>query len=266
MSLKKYIIATASSLLVSGLVQATPLITASDISFGELLIPIPAQSTYGAPATARGEFLNKLNGTAGSHDFENNGIWNLADTPLGVRFNNGTTGTGANVIDATLAGTGQVGTATGGRFNTTAGGSRFLQVSTGTEFTLSFSTAIAAFGFYGTDIGDFGGVLSLILTPWNGGPDETLVVRPQSNQAAASGALLFYGFADMSSEYRRITFVSLGTTSDQDFFGFDDLVVADRGQIRVPTTPPGVPEPGSLALAGLALFAAGYARKARKAA
>jgi len=35
---------------------------------------------------------------------------------------------------------------------------------TGSVFTITFSTAIAAFGFFGVDIGDFGGQVTLTLT------------------------------------------------------------------------------------------------------
>lgn len=259
---KKYTVVAALTLLSCG---AYALPTPSQIYRAE--DNSPGGTVTASVLAARTAFLGALDSTVQSFGFENPPVAPGTGPTLPVSF----AGSAGATIVATLAGTaGQqvIGSDGAGRFNTTQGGSQHWQVNSnvGGTFSITFSRSISAFGFYGTDIGDFGGVLSLILTPWNGGPDETLVVRPQSNQAAASGALLFYGFADMSSEYRRITFVSLGTTSDQDFFGFDDLVVADRGQIRVPTTPPGVPEPGSLALAGLALFAAGYARKARKAA
>lgn len=214
---------------------------------------------------ARTAFLSTLDNTVQSFGFER--PINVGTGPtLDVSF----TGS-AGAISASLSGnTGQqvVGNSVSGRFNTTTGGSQYWQVDSSVSgaFSITFNRSISAFGFYGTDIGDFGGVLSLVLTPWNGGPEETLVVRPQSQNNAAGGSLLFFGFSDVNSEYRRVSFMSSGTGTAVDYFGFDDFVVADRGQIRTPTTPPGVPEPGSLALVGLALCAAGYARKARKAA
>lgn len=214
---------------------------------------------------ARAAFLSTLDSTAQSFGFER-----PVNVGTGPTLNVSFTGS-AGAISASLVGNaGQqvVGTSSAGRFNTTSGGSQYWQVDSSANgaFSITFGRSISAFGFYGTDIGDFGGVLSLVLTPWNGGPDETLVVRPQSVNNANSGGLLFFGFSDVNSEYRRVTFLSSGTGTSVDYFGFDDFVVADKGQIRTPTTPPGVPEPGSLALVGLALCAAGIARRARKAA
>ena len=262
---KKYTVVAALSLLCCAayaLPSPSQIYRAEDNS--------PGGNVTAGVLAARTAFLGALNSTVQSFGFENPPVSPGAGPTLPVTF----AGSAGQSILATLNGSAGQQVVAGddaGRFNTTAGGDQYWRVNSSVNgsFSISFNRGISAFGFYGTDVGDFGGVLSLVLTPWSGGPDETLVVRPSTNGAATSGALLFYGFADMNSSYRRITFLSSGTTSDEDYFGFDDLVVADSGQIRVPTPPTGMPEPGSLVLAGLALFAAGSAsryRKARKAA
>ena len=218
---------------------------------------------------ARTAFIAALDNSAQSFGFERLDLIPGTPSPISTTF----TGSAGSSITATLAGGALqrvMGESEAGRFNTTSSGSKYWRVNSTSgagNFSITFDRGVSAFGFYGTDIGDFGGVLSLVLTPFGGGPDETLIVRPQSAQSAGSGALLFYGFADTNSVYRMITFVSSGTSTAEDYYGFDDFVVADRGQIRVPTPPTGMPEPGSLALAGLALLAAasaGWARKARE--
>jgi PEP-CTERM motif len=226
--------------------------------------------------TERQRFLSLFDNTVQSYGFEN---VNPGDsTPLPVLFN----GSANNRITATLTGSGttpsgQAQTVMGegevGRFNTTTGGQNYWRINaSGTaEFSITFDRSISAFGFYGTDIGDFGGMLSLVLTPADTTlPLESLTIRPESQGSATNGLAMFYAFADATRAYSKITFVTSGTLSDgaaEDFFGFDDFIVADSGQfLTTPPTPPGVPEPGSLALVGLALFAAGYARKSRKAA
>jgi len=131
--------------------------------------------------------------------------WDLASSgPLPVAFNNGTNGTGSQLINALLSGVGQVlGTAQQGRFGTTLGGrGHYLAVSTGSAFTASFDTAIAAFGFYGTDVGDFDGTLTAYLRHAGSAEEDSFIVRRR--QPASSGALLFWGFASLNASYDQI--------------------------------------------------------------
>lgn len=147
-----------------------------------------------------------------------------------------------------------------GRFDTTSGTGQYLRVQAGTSnFKITFDTDVSAFGFYATDVGDFEGTLSLLLRDAADNLIDTLTVRDQSPNNSLSGSLLFYGFADRNVAYRSVTFQSTGST---DFFGFDDFVVGTRDQLVSGT----IPEPGSLALVGLALCAVGFARKATRSA
>jgi hypothetical protein len=84
----------------------------------------------------------------------------------------------------------------------------------------------------------------------------------RTGTTADDGSLLFFGFAS-DVLFDRIVFKvgqAPGTVvGDWDYLGFDDIMV---GNLRNGTGGT-VPEPGSLALVGLALFAAGWARKAQ---
>ena len=153
-----------------------------------------------------------------------------------------------------------MGVAENGRFNTTSGGSQYLRVQAGTSnFKISFSTDISAFGFYATDVGDFEGTLKLLLRDAADNLIDTLTIREQSPSSALSGSLLFYGFADRNVAYRSVTFQTSGIN---DFLGFDDFVVGTRDQLVAGT----IPEPAGLALVGLALCAVGLARRSNRAA
>ncbi len=126
-------------------------------------------------------------------------------------------------------------------------------------FTVIFSQAIAAFGFYGTDIGDFGGSLSIELL---GGDLHTVVKTLSVPTTDSDGATIYFGVLSTtaSEDFTGIRFVS--TAPSTDFFGFDDFTVAARSQLV--TTDPNnpAPIPGTVALAGLGLLALG-ARKRR---
>ena len=255
------------SLLLVGAtwVHATP----SQLFGAEALVP----SVVTAPLIAeRQRFLQLFDNTVQSYDFETK---TAGQTPP---FEATFTGSGGSLIKATLAGSTDqrvVDRDEAGRFNTTpnlpAGDpGKYWRVNASGQgqFSISFDRAISAFAFYGTDIGDFGGLLSLVLTPSDTTlAAETVIVRPQTSQAAANGLALFYGFADRERAYSKITFVTSGNLLDgsmTDYFGFDDFIVADSGQFITTQPPTGMPEPGSLALAGLALLAAGACRKGRK--
>lgn len=235
----------AMALLVSAGASAAP-----TIYFGENTTP--GGFVTGAPLTARTSFLSNLSGV-GTEDFSS--FDNGDVSPLSLSFA-GSTGS----ITATLSGSGQVigpGPVDVGRFNTSGAtaapvGGNWWDVSG--EFTLEFSSPIAAFGFYGTDIGDFDGQVTVTLRDADTAAVTNLTINNIVNGPDAS--LLFWGFIDGSATYDRITFGN--TAVGIDFFGFDDMTIGDRGQIRIP-------EPGSLALVGLALVGLAGLHRRRKA-
>jgi len=216
------------------------------IFFGENLTPAGAVS--GNPLAARTAFLSNLSGVV-SQGFES--FTAGAAAPLSLSF----TGSGATTLVANLSGTGNIlSESTQGRFNTTAGGSKWWE-SLGV-FNIDFvaGSEISAFGFYGTDIGDFSGRVTITLTDVNNVQTELIVAN---TLGAANASLLFWGFVDAGNSYKRISFGNTNATVDG--FGFDDMVIGDRLQIVNQT-----PEPASLALVGLALLGLAASRRNKR--
>lgn len=225
----------AALLSITALAQAAPV-----VYFGAN--QSPGNAVSGAPATARNSFLSNLSGV-GSEGFE--GFADDTGAPLNLIF----TGSSGSLA-AQLTGQGAIDDINGaGRFNTTPAGGHFYAVSG--AFVITFQTAVSAFGFYGTDIGDFEGELTIELT--DAANNVTALALP-STLNSNNGALHFFGFIDATTSYTRISFGN--TQSRNDIFGFDDMVIGDRQQVVIP-----VSAPGTLALVGLGLVGLGLSRR-----
>ncbi len=150
-----------------------------------------------------------------------------------------------------------------GRFNTTDGSALGAWIQTDWNFTLNIGQQVGAFAFFGTDFGDFDGGLAIELFDGNTSKAANVFLDAAGRPFATgpgNGSLLFFGYASDVLFDRIVFTITQPAGGETDTLGFDDIRV---GNLKPSGT---VPEPGSLALAGLALFAAGWARKARPAA
>ena len=222
---------------------------------------LTATPLSGAAATS---FLGMLTGV-GTETFESQTTG--ATGPLSLSFP-GATGS----LSATLSGGGGVvsevtaGQTNGaGRYSVPSPDStKFWEVGAGEagDFRITFSEDVGAFGFYGIDIGDLGGQLSLQLLDANGGVvGQDIVVN--NSQVNDVSVLFFYDVASSTTDVVHANRV-LTTTGAGDFFAFDNFTVGTYCQITAidcGTTPPDgggggggtVPEPATLALVAAAL-------------
>ena len=167
----------------------------------------PNQAAFANATNARNNFFANLTGV-GVETFES--IPSGTSSPITLTF----PGAGS----ATLNGTGSVAAGNDGLGRYPFSGSQYYYAGSD-DFTINFSSAISAFGFYGTDLGDFGGQLTLTLTGSNG---VTVLTVPNT-----------------------YTSISFGNNSGgADIFGFDDFSIGSLEQV----TPTPAPEPSSWAM------------------
>ena len=135
----------------------------------------------------------------------------------------------SNPVDASTPG----GTNGFGRYPVSS--PNYFEVNAG-DFVIDFSAPVAAFGFFGVDIGEFGGTLGVNF--FNG---ATLVAAPTLAYTPSDGNAFFFGFIDAANPFTRVTFNIGGSSGD--VFAFDNMTIGSVEQVV-----PQVPEPASMLL------------------
>jgi hypothetical protein len=195
-------------------------------------------TTWANASAAEAQFKANLIGI-GTETFESYGDNTYA--PLAISF--GSAGT------ATINGTGyvnQVTSGTNGVGRYPISGTKYWE--TGSSFYIDFSAPVAAFGFYGIDIGDFDGQVTVTLS--NG---ETVFYNVGNSTEITGGSVLYWGVIDTERLFTRVAFGN--TEEGTDFFGFDDMTIGSREQV-VPS-----PEPTTMLLLGLGVLGLAGLRK-----
>ena len=204
---------------------------------------------------ARNQFLSNLVNVR-TEDLES--FSDDQTTPLNLSF----IGSGSSPAIATLQGGGFINTLSG---NSTDGLGRYPisgknYWDSGSDFSISFSRPVAAFGFYGIDIGDVFGKLTLTVAD---GTTTNLTVPSTLSSNRLDGAVLFFGIiAENSSQlFTQVKFGnSTFNTAVVDRFGFDDFMIGHPKPPDPPTIRE-VPEPTSgLGILSLGALGVGWSR------
>jgi hypothetical protein len=201
--------------------------------FGEDLGPLTQSSPRPNSDAARDSFLALLTGV-GTEDFE--GFPAGPSTPSTIDVDFGVAGVATLVGDSdsyVRSGT------NAGRFPIS--GENYWRSSSG-NFTLNFSNEIAAFGFYGTDLGDFAGNISL-----NTSNGAVINYDIPHTINAPNASVVYWGVINTDNPFTSVSFQNTGSGVDR--FGFDDFTIGSVEQVQ-----PVIPEPGTVLLLSTGLI------------
>lgn len=212
----------------------------------------------GAALAARNTFFSNLSSGVATQNFESLAPGTSAPLVLNFGFAGNATLTGAGNVEAQSAGIVPF-----GRFATS--GSRYYTATAAgnANFSIAFSQAVAGFGLYGMDWGDVGGSVQVRLL--NGTTLlNTLVIQPSLGAGffpELNGGMRFWGVLFGLNTFDKVEFLLTGNPNDSDVFAFDDLTVADAGEVLPPNI---VPEPATYALMLTGLAGLGVLARRRK--
>lgn len=130
----------------------------------------------------------------------------------------------------------------------------YWEVLSGAPFTIDFGSPVAAFGFYGIDIGDFQGQVTV--TTEDGAPFTYIIPHSTGTSGSIGGSVLYWGVIDTADPFIKVTFGNTGSGDDN--FAFDDMTIGTVEQVTA------VPEPCSALLLGAALPGIAFWRKRRR--
>ena len=130
-------------------------------------------------------------------------------------------------------------------------GDQYLTGYTGT-FSIEFSEPVAAFGFFGIDVGDFGGQMTVTT---NDGTVYTISHSTGTGEGSPpDGAVLFWGLIDTDNPFTSLVFGN--DSGGVDGFGFDQMTVGTIEQVN-----PVIPAPGAILLGSIGAGLVGWMRR-----
>jgi hypothetical protein len=248
----------AAAIIASGSVQAAAVTYA--VTQGDA-----AGVFTGTPLTSRAAFVGTLSGFT-SESFEGLAAGTTPTTavPLAILGGSGSITPVTGAVGSGKVANTRLNTAGSfpGRFNTTPSpftGPDGQWWETSRSFTVAFGGPASAFGMYVTDLADFRGTLDVDFCSGSTCTNFAFSSLNAVTGTLGNGALSFLGYTNDSFSFDRavvnVRQVSGIPQGQFDVIGFDDFIV---GTVR------NLPEPTSLALAGLALAAAGFAGRSTR--